>query len=437
MRRMMFALSLLLATACSIAVPPTTQPPTHTHPPTTGPSVPAPECNQRTLITTVYRELLQREPDAFGIEYYGTRLCSGAMDEAAFRAHVKASPEYAALHQPPPPAPPADDWAKDPGPGPWDTQDIEKLRTWRGAISTVLAPMPCGPRPHQPDNVVFTAQIDSPCWDAAARKIAFDAYRKHGYTHWVMGPMVQTGYHGRYPDTDWRKDPDKFFDRVEEVWREIGPPGIFTIPDNGVCATGSDVDVECLEREFGHIYRSPRAQRLFRIVLGQWEPCCWSPETHGKVAKLLESWFPHAIRAIHLQSNYVAPCTGDDMKQRGWKSAAQCWDAAHMELWHQVWLQESWTFLAEPWAVDPLRTPEEQFVYNLWDAERRIRQGHDDYRPRSSWGPGVPLDIIAFEYASYAVTPDPSKASWAIDWGRLALGVKGIRGFGDGGPGVR
>lgn len=319
-------------------------------------------------------------------------------------------------------------------PAPWETVTAAQLRDWRGAIATVLAPMPCGPRPGRADNVMFTAQIDSSCWGAADRTRAFEAYRAHGYTHWIMGPMVQTGYHGQYPDTDWRSNPDAFFDRVEDVWRAGFIPGIFTIPDNGVCADGHSVDVACLEREFGAIYRSPRAQALFRIVAPQWEPADWHPSQWGEVATWLADVFPKAVRVIHLPSNLAAPCHKKDLARYKLEAAADCWTLAKMPLWHQVFLQESWTFMGESEHVQEGRTAQEQFTYDLWDSVRRIRDGYAGYPVTSAWGANVPLDIIAFEYASYAVTRHPALAPKARAWGALALKVDGIRGFGDGGP---
>lgn len=68
-------------------------------PPIISPVV-VPACHTLPLIVAVYRDLLSRAPDDFGIDYYGERLCDGRMDEAAFRADVMASPEYKVTHPP-------------------------------------------------------------------------------------------------------------------------------------------------------------------------------------------------------------------------------------------------------------------------------------------------------------------------------------------------
>lgn len=75
---------------------------------TPPPAVPTPPpvvevCEPGQLIVQVYAELLERAPDAYGIEYYSERLCDGRMNEESFRADVMASAEYAALHTVSPP----------------------------------------------------------------------------------------------------------------------------------------------------------------------------------------------------------------------------------------------------------------------------------------------------------------------------------------------
>jgi len=109
--RLIPIIALALTAACGLQLPPQTPPvvPPVVQPPAELPPVPvcaSPWAAQQPLIDQVYRELLKREPDPFGRDYYGARLCTGPMDEAAFRADVKASPEYAKLHAPPPVAGP-------------------------------------------------------------------------------------------------------------------------------------------------------------------------------------------------------------------------------------------------------------------------------------------------------------------------------------------
>lgn len=102
MKRSIFASLLVLAAACGIHIAPPVAPPVVT-PPT---PIEAPVAvDPMPIIVRVYADLLKRQPDPYGIEYYGSRLRSGEMDEAAMRAHVMQSAEYQALHAPAPPVP--------------------------------------------------------------------------------------------------------------------------------------------------------------------------------------------------------------------------------------------------------------------------------------------------------------------------------------------
>ncbi len=103
MKRSLLVSLLILAAGCGLTVPPATP---------TPPPIPVPidvvvPADPMPIIVRVYADLLKRQPDPYGIDYYGARLRSGEMDEAAMRAHVMQSAEYRALQTPAPPeAPP-------------------------------------------------------------------------------------------------------------------------------------------------------------------------------------------------------------------------------------------------------------------------------------------------------------------------------------------
>ena len=84
------------------------------------------------------------------------------------------------------------------------------------------------------------------------------------------------------------------------------------------------------------------------------------------------------------------------------------------------------------------RTPEEQFSYDLWDMVRRFDEGYAGWP--TAGADGAPVDVVAYEYASYYCFDDSSQgspsdvAARAIQWGGIALTVDGVAGFGDGGP---
>ena len=102
MKRLITIVALILAAACSLQVPPQTPAPV----PTPTPVIELGPVDTLPIIVRVYVDLLKRQPDPFGIDYYSTRLRSGEMTEATMRAHVMASAEYKALHAPDPPVPP-------------------------------------------------------------------------------------------------------------------------------------------------------------------------------------------------------------------------------------------------------------------------------------------------------------------------------------------
>lgn len=317
-------------------------------------------------------------------------------------------------------------------PEPWLGASDAELAAWRGSIATTLAPMPCGPRPGEADNVVFTAQIDSSCWSEADRATARDAHRAQGYTHWAMGPLVQAGYHDMYPDSDWRSDPDGFLDIVEELWMDGFYPAIFLIPDNGVCGDGSSIDHDCVESELSPIYGSERFQALARIVVLAWEPDFaaadwqWGVEWMARV-------FPDARRYIHFTSGHGAPGRGSELEPDGpYADEASMWEPVAPYI-HGFLMQETSAFGG---GTDEGRTPLEQFQYDLWDFERRFDEGYAGWPTTSADGTGI--DLVAFEYASYYVTNgelgEPvDVAATAVEWGSAALAVEGVAGFGDGG----
>jgi hypothetical protein len=353
--------------------------------------------------------------------------------------------------EPPPPVVVPPEPIEPPAVDPWESVTTEQLRNWRGSISTVLAPLPCGPRPYAADNVMFTAKIDTSCWSAEDRQTAYAAYRAHGYTHWAMGPLAQTGYHGTFPDSDFRQNPDVFLDRVEEVWRAGFIPVIFLLPDNGICATGSSVDFACVRAELDPIYRSPRFQALAKVVVQAWEPNDWTPMIWRQVTQWMADVFPKAHRYHHYESNYWAPCKGRDFVTPI-KTGGDCFRFSKSELLHGVLIQETWSWGGEEGYMEHGRTPEQQVAYDFWDYGRRLVDGYaetDKDFPPSAWGPGIPLDLVAFEYASYYVYRDASRAPASIRMGQLLMDPsaafrdpvtgawvepsKYLRGFGDGG----
>lgn len=316
---------------------------------------------------------------------------------------------------------------------PWLHTTEAQLRAWRGSIATTLAPVPCGPRPYDPTNPVFTAMYDSPCWGDADRATARAAEHAHGYTHWAIGPIVQNGYHDLWPDTDWRSDPDGFLDRVEELWNDGFYPAIFLLPDTGLCADGSSIDHDCVERELTPIYQSARFQELAKVVVLAWEPNYTAADWQWGV-EWMERVFPNALRYVHFTSGHGAPGRGEELEPNGpYANEAAMWEPVAPHI-HGFLMQSTWTFGGD---TGDGRTPLEQFEYDLADFVRRFDDGYAGW-PTSGAG-GAPVDVVAFEYASYYCFEDTSQgtpeevAAEALTWGAAAMAVPGVAGFGDGG----
>ncbi|HET9372142.1 MAG TPA: hypothetical protein VFO19_17900 [Vicinamibacterales bacterium] len=333
------------------------------------------------------------------------------------------------------------------------------LTRWRGAISMPVAGLPYGPRPGAPDNTLFTAQGYDSVFDAETRARARAAFRAEGYTHWPYGPLLQKGYHGWWPDTDFRENPDQFISRARELTAAGIVPVLFLLDDQCVfaCEHGG-VKRDAIARELTPIYARPEWQETFPIVVAAWEPQ-WKAADWQWVAKWMADTWPNARRYVHLPSNANAPGRQEEVGDgRAYRNSAALWNPIVPYI-HGVLVQNTWIFTGEH--VEAGRTREDQFVYDLLDKVRRFRYGSGAAAPKSGlevdrWNKtrgtdakpywqwdgayatrgaaGQPIDVVAFEYASYVVKRHPDRYAEAKRWGALALTVDGVRGFGDGGP---
>jgi hypothetical protein len=173
---------------------------------------------------------------------------------------------------------------------------------------------------------------------------------------------------------------------------------------------------------------------------------------------MARTW-PGALRYVHLPSSQAGPGRDDEIGPDGpYPDSAAMWTAVAPYI-HGYLLQDTWVFTGEH--VEAGRTRDEQFVYDLLDKSRRFRYGAAHHAPRSGaeverwnrvrgadgkafwqWTGSYPtrgaadgpLDIVAFEYASYVIKRHPERYAEAKEWGARALTVPGIAGFGDSGP---
>jgi hypothetical protein len=393
------------------------------------------------------RELGTTGPDGIVRVTWTGRLDMSVVADGYWRMDTSIEASQNALEVPlvaRPPPPPVD---------PWVTVTEAQLRRWRGSISTVLAAIPCGPRPGQANNVLFTDEYDSPCYSAGDRATMRAAYA--GYTHWPIGPIVGHGYHGSYPNKDFRAHPNVFLDRVEELWTGGFYPVIFLLPDIGgnSGADGRHIDRARIEASLTPIYKTSRFQALARVVVLAWEPEYSASDWQWGV-KWMARVFPNALRYIHFPSGHGAPCIGSELSPS--LDEAGCWRAVAPYI-HGFLQQETWVFGG---LTNDGRTPEEEFRYDLLDMVRRFTWGstgacHPTAAFVAAWAKGKPagrqpcgwsgnwptrgaggkpIDVVAYEYASYFVTTHPDLAPKAVDWGRIALTLPGVAGYGDGGP---
>ena len=335
-----------------------------------------------------------------------------------------------------------------PGPvqdAPWLRVTDAQLRAVRGAISTTLMSLPCGPRPNKSDNVLFTAEFGSSCFDQATRAAMLATYRARSYTHWAIGPIESGGYSGQFPGQDWTANADGFADLLEQLWRGGQVPIVFLLPDTGFCADGRSIDWDCVEQRLTPIYASPRYQALVRFCVLAWE-ADYDNADYIKGVKWMARVFPNAKRDLHFESGHAAPCRGSELAESGGPIAneAACWKPVAPYL-HGFLAQNTWTFGGEN--IDGGRTPKQQFLYNLFDMGRRL-VGCETGWPCTG-ADGQPIDVVNFEYGSYYVYRHGAQfVQQSIEWGDAPLiaapftdpgtgktvdTAKYITGYGDGG----
>ncbi len=317
----------------------------------------------------------------------------------------------------------------------WETATEADLRRWCGAIATVLWNDQSGIRPGRSDNALFTAEYINPVYDAAGRARMRTAYP---YTHWSLNPIVAKGYHGYWPDTDWRGNIAEYQARVDELWGAGFVPVPFLLDDTGVYTDGRTVNREAIERDLTPLYSQPWFQERFRVVVNGWEHNYASDDWQW-VVQWMARVFPNALRYIHFESGHGAPGLGSELAPNGpYATEGSMWVPVVGYI-HGFLQQDTYAFLGD--SVDDGRTPEEQVLYDAMDFIRRFRDGYAGW-PTNSATPGRGVDMVMFEYGSYALFHGgpgrfgtfANAASASYEMGRQLLQVPGIAGIGDGGP---
>lgn len=397
-------------------------------------------------VTALYQELLGRDPDPDGLATYVKALLAGLpLDD--LREILMDSREYREKHPttpPPTPVPPSSGTAWTP-PAWWVNVTEAQLRNFRGDLGGMrvegLGPDPAI-RPSAPRDYVFTPTFMS--LGPAERAKMLAAVKQRGYTHLSVGPIWERGYPG-FRSHNFLDNPDGYIALLREIIDAGIIPVIWLMVD-GPCnvergAPGNDrnpIDWAEVERVLTPIYTRPDFQQVCKVAVFGWEVTDNSWVKTLARTMLALQWFarvaPQAYRYWHAAANNGAPC---DYTEDGEGCEGKAWRLMAPLLHGHFWQDGSFG----GWHMADGRDPNSeadrraQFLDNLAYDVKRIRGDH--YKPGGLIGAdGKVLDVIAGEYSAYFEYHGDGEAA-AIDYGRLALSVPGVRGFLDGGPAGR
>lgn len=292
------------------------------------------------------------------------------------------------------------------------TTPLGELARIRGAMWSARLDLPFGPRPGRHDNVIATTYFENYSSEDQARAIA--ALKSRGYTHVVVGPLVDTGgYHGQFHPHDWRGPAfDRFLDELQTFWDNGLTPIVFIHPDGWTFERTRDALTPLLKQD--------RAQRLIRIVVPTgWEPTRhdWSSCTWAAFAEWARQTLPNALVLIHTVSDADAP-SGKD---------ARCRDRDPAAAWARVaphihgWLIQNGPFDSAPDA-NPQRA--RTFAAQFAAAPPGARS--------SAWGTNIPILFYAGEQTAYSSYWKNLPEASSRAWGDLAM-ASGADGYLDGG----
>lgn len=297
--------------------------------------------------------------------------------------------------------------------------------------------------------------------DAEMRALVRREYAARGYTHFILGPVYERGYPG-WAGHDYRGRPEAWAALHEELWRDNLIPMLWVIPDGPYNIRRGEpgewnnpLDVGFLDAELGAFFRHPEIQRTTCLVTLGWEVTDrgWI-KTIGRARQAaiwLASVFPTQYRYWHAAVDNGAGCDygedGEGCERAFWSEIGrwfhgQFWQTGTSGGWnlHQRRDAECDAGLFPPsaWQCRPTRKPEvfddrvAQFYENLQYEVMRFHSGH--YKAGGIRGAdGKLLDVIAGEYSAYFELNDGESEEWGRAWGRRAMTVPGVRGYGDGG----
>lgn len=321
---------------------------------------------------------------------------------------------------------------------------LEQLAAIRGAMwplgtASTCGPVPLGPRPGQADNVIATDFIAD--YPAAVQNCIIAELRARGYTHVVMGPLVDSdGYHGIWQPNDWRgANFDRFLDALQKFWDAGLAPIVFISPDGWTY----EQNVEA----FTSLLQQPRAQRLIRLAV----PHGWEPARYGSSSctwALFGQWIrqtlPNALVLIHTESDVDAPvgtdarCNDDD---HAWNPGGNAAGWARVTPFYHGWLTQSGAF-NDPTGTGGDREHPELTNFQNWQRQfdpavrgsyrDRFEHGYAGWPRGSAWGPDQPLRAYAGEYSAYWKFWQHRTEAEGVTWGNAAIAA-GAAGYLDSG----
>ncbi len=292
--------------------------------------------------------------------------------------------------------------------------------------------LPIGPRPLDPTNIIATDFITE--YSQADQLCIIEALKARGYTHVVMGPLVDSdGYHGIWTPNDWRgANFDRFLDAIQQFWDHGLATIVFIHPDGW--------SFEQTRDELTSLLQQPRAQKLIRIVVPPgWEPTQygWSSCTWAAFGEWARGVLPRALVLLHTVSNVDAPVGTDARCDDNGKPNAEGW--ARVAPFYHGWLTQSTAFETPDAHGDP-NHPEKTNYQNWQDNFRcsvtysycnRFHNGYAGWPTSSAWASG-PLRIYAGEYKAYWTFWHGRTEAEGVAWGDAAMAA-GADGYLDSG----
>jgi hypothetical protein len=313
-------------------------------------------------------------------------------------------------------------------------------------------------------NYFFTPTY--PTFNDTQRAILRRDYKARGpYTHFAIGPLYERGYPG-WSGHDFRTRVKAWAALHEELWRDDLIPVLWVLIDGPYNerpgeegSESNPLNLERLAAELEPLLRDPDIQRTTCLVVLGWEVTDkgWIKTIDRSLAAAnwLERVFPTQYRYWHAAADNGAGCNydidGHGCEGPFWLTVGPKFHGQ----FYQTGTSGGWNlhvrrdaecdagiYPPDAWQCRPTRDPNKfedrvaQFLENHQYEVNRLRGDH--YRIGGVLGAdGKPLDVIAGEYSAYFELNDGESEDWGRAWGRLAMTVPGIRGYGDGGGAKR